>query len=435
MFGNETRLARIEESLQHAEKIVALPLQDFQKIPSQEAQILLHNLISEARELETWVQQLQKTRVELEKSQRQATELFDMAPVGYFILDSLGVISEVNFTASHMLNFSKAKMVNVPFISFIEPQYGDAFRSYLLEIAGTGHLLSTEIEMRKSDGIIFYAQLQTVPLYENSNLVYRVSVADITERKKVEEALRASEKRYRSFLDVTGELGWTTSAEGVIVEDIPSFRKFTGQTYDEVKGWGWAKALHPDDLERTAQVWKTAVSSKSSYETEYRLRRYDGVYRHFLARGVPVLRDDGSIVEWVGTCIDITERKKTENDLKESEQKYRDLADQFPEIVFEADNRGIVTYANKKTLALLKLDAADLKKGVNIFDHIIPEQRNTALARFRRVIKEGDIGADEYVLLRKDGTTFPSLVHTARIIREGQIQGVRGIAIDITKQK
>ena len=73
---------------------------------------------------------------------------------------------------------------------------------------------------------------------------------DITERKKTEQTLSASLERNRTFIEVTGELGWTTDADGEIVEDIPSFRKFTGQTYEEVKGWGWSKALHPDDLER-----------------------------------------------------------------------------------------------------------------------------------------------------------------------------------------
>ena len=98
----------------------------------------------------------------------------------------------------------------------------------------------------------------------------------------------------------------------------PSFRKFTGQTYGEAKGWGWSKALHPDDVERTKQVWRKATETKSKYEIEYRLRRYDGVYRYFLARGVPVFNEDGFVREWVGTCIDITRHKELEKELFDS---------------------------------------------------------------------------------------------------------------------
>jgi PAS domain S-box-containing protein len=144
---------------------------------------------------------------------------------------------------------------------------------------------------------------------------------DVTERKKTEQTLRASLERYQSFIEVTGELGWTTNADGEVVEDTLSFRKFSGQTYEEVKGWGWSKALHPDDVERVTQIWKEATRTKSKYETEFRLRRHDGVYRYFMARSVPLLNEDGSIREWVGTCIDITDLKDVEEHLKEMNMK------------------------------------------------------------------------------------------------------------------
>jgi PAS domain S-box-containing protein len=139
-------------------------------------------------------------------------------------------------------------------------------------------------------------------------------------QKKAEEALRKSEARYRSYIDVTEQLGWTTNADGEVVEDMPSWRKFTGQNEGEIKGWGWSKALHPDDLDQTTQVWRNAVATKNRYDVEYRIRRYDGIYRHLLARGVPVFNDDGTIREWIGMCIDITERKKAEQLLNESRE-------------------------------------------------------------------------------------------------------------------
>ncbi len=106
-----------------------------------------------------------------------------------------------------------------------------------------------------------------------------------------------------------------TNPDGKVVEDVPSLRRFTGQSYEEAKGSGWAKALHPDDVERTVQAWNNAVVTRSAYEIEYRMRRHDGTYRDLLARGFPVFMTDGNIREWVGTCIDITERKIAEQQL------------------------------------------------------------------------------------------------------------------------
>ena len=148
-----------------------------------------------------------------------------------------------------------------------------------------------------------------------------------------EQSLRASLNRYLSFLEVTGQVGWTTDANGLVVEDMPAWRKFTGQSIEEIRGWGWSNALHPDDLAHTAEVWKAAVEARTDYATEYRLRRHDGVYRDFLARGVPVFNDDGGIREWVGTCIDITDRKQAEEKLRQfNAELERQVAEQTAEI-------------------------------------------------------------------------------------------------------
>jgi PAS domain S-box-containing protein len=81
-------------------------------------------------------------------------------------------------------------------------------------------------------------------------------------------------------------------------------------------------ALHPEDRERAKAIWERAIEMLSSYETEFRIRRADGIYRQFTVRGVPVKEADGSIREWVGTCNDITERKAAEDELRFSEELF-----------------------------------------------------------------------------------------------------------------
>jgi PAS domain S-box-containing protein len=151
---------------------------------------------------------------------------------------------------------------------------------------------------------------------------------DVTENVQATEALRKSEARYRSFIELACEVGWTTNCDGEMVEDILSWRKYTGQSFKEMEGWGWSNVIHPDDVEHAIKALKDATKTKTKYEVEYRLRRFDGVYRNFLGRAAPVINDDGSTREWVGTCIDITERKQMQ-------QKIEEFASHIAELVQE----------------------------------------------------------------------------------------------------
>ena len=139
---------------------------------------------------------------------------------------------------------------------------------------------------------------------------------DITERRRSEEKLNASETRYRSLVDATAQIAWVTDADGQVREPLPSWQKYTGQTAEEVFGAGWATALHPEDIEGALWAWRGAVRTNTNCDVEYRLRRHDGEYRDFAVRGVPVLSKDGVLIEWVGCCRDITERKLAEAALR-----------------------------------------------------------------------------------------------------------------------
>lgn len=154
------------------------------------------------------------------------------------------------------------------------------------------------------------------------------------ERQQVEANLHLSEERYRSLTVALAQIVWTTDPEGKTV-DIPQWRAYTGQTVDEVRGWGWLSAIHPDDQKHTIEVWAQAVQAKSICVNEYRLRGADGNYRYFLVRGVPVLNLDGSIREWLGICTDIDDRCRAEIALRQSEAQLKEQAAQLEQTLHE----------------------------------------------------------------------------------------------------
>jgi PAS domain S-box-containing protein len=198
-------------------------------------------------------------------------------------------------------------------------------------------------------------------------------VEDITERKQAAELLRVSEQRHRSYSELTGQLGWSTDANGKAVEYNPAWRVFTGQSEEEMKGMGWTRVLHPDDVEHTLQAWNKAVKKRSAYETEYRVRRHDGVYRHLLARSIPLFKEDGSIREWIGTCIDITDRKLAEEELKKSENMYRTIFETTPAATMMVEEDTTISMVNREFTAQTGYNANEVEGKKSWTEFILKE--------------------------------------------------------------
>jgi PAS domain S-box-containing protein len=129
-------------------------------------------------------------------------------------------------------------------------------------------------------------------------------------RKSAETALRLGEERYRALVTATAQVVWTSDGQSKAALDQESWGAFTGQSLAEIQSDGWISALHPDDREPILDIWLKAVQARTFHDTEFRRRRHDGAYRFMAVRAVPVLEDDGTIREWIGTCADITERPR-----------------------------------------------------------------------------------------------------------------------------
>jgi len=137
----------------------------------------------------------------------------------------------------------------------------------------------------------------------------------------------------------------------------------------------------------------------------------------------------------VGALRDIAERRSADRALRAAEQKYRDLADSLPQTVFEADPDGVLSFINKNACEAFGYSAEELAPGFNAFDLLVPEQRLGARENLKRFIDGQQHSGNEYCALRKDGTTFPVLIHAARIQGPHGVTGVRGFMIDIEDRK
>lgn len=184
-----------------------------------------------------------------------------------------------------------------------------------LESGGPGFML--ELRLRHKDGSYRWIQ-STGELVRGADGKPRRMLGchvDVTARKEAEAVRREGQERFEALVRASAEIVWTANVDGSVSEDSASWRAFTGQTFDELRGFGWLEAIHPDDRERTAREWADTVRTGKPIEIEYRVRRVGGGWRWTAVRGVPLLRQDGTVRLWVGMNKDITERKQAEEAL------------------------------------------------------------------------------------------------------------------------
>ncbi|MBB5698681.1 PAS domain-containing protein [Sphingomonas yantingensis] len=153
------------------------------------------------------------------------------------------------------------------------------------------------------------------------------AMLDLTERRAHEAELRASNARFRAAVDAIDGYVWTNTPEGEMHGDQPGWHALTGQSEAEYSGYGWTAAVHPEDVEPSIAAWKAALATRGMYAHEHRVRTARGEWRRFATRAVPMIGEDGSLLEWVGIHTDVTERREQQAALRESQARLQFLDD------------------------------------------------------------------------------------------------------------
>jgi PAS domain S-box-containing protein len=267
-------------------------------------------------------------------------------------------------------------------------------------------------------------------------LLYVLVMRFARERATIEDALRRNERRYRSLVLATAQVTWTGAANGEITDSQPTWEAFTGQKPEQYKGWGWLEAIHPDDREHLEQRWRKAIARETKppndrfYEIEYRVRRHDGAYRNFLTRTVPVLDANNEIQEWIGICYDVTEQRNNEQQLRDSEERYRRLVEVAPDMIFVHQN-GKIIFMNPAGIQMLRAPNMEAVVGKLAIDFTHPDFQEIVLRRMKQTAAGNRVPLMEQKLRRLDGTYVDVELGATGFMYQGQ-PVVQVVARDIT---
>lgn len=257
-----------------------------------------------------------------------------------------------------------------------------------------------------------------------------------TEQGRSEEALRESEEIYHTLVDMSPDAIIVSGEDSRIMNVSGSAVEMLGyESADELIGRDVFDLFPPEDRERAVENRRMRHEGKSLGLIEYTMLKKDGA-RLEVELSASVFHDSsGEPKGVIGIARDITERKEVEERVRQAEKKYRELSESLPEVVFETDQVGTLTYVNEKAISRFGYTKEEVEGRLTVFDMIAEEERGKARRNVELLYKTGKAIPKEYIGRRKDGSTFPIMIYSNLVVKDGRAGGIRGFVTDISEQK
>jgi PAS domain S-box-containing protein len=252
------------------------------------------------------------------------------------------------------------------------------------------------------------------------------------ERRLAEESLRRSEAHFRHMADSAPVLLWVSGADGLCNFFNKPWLEFTGQTLEHELGDGWTRGVHRDDLASCMGTYRDALAGRRSFRIEYRLHRFDGDYRWVLDSGVPRFSADGTFTGFIGSAIDITDRREAEEQLRRSQHQLTDFVENATVGLHWVGPDGTILWANKAELDMLGYTSEEyVGHDIRAF-HVDREAIGAVIAR----LAEGEqLDGYESQMRCKDGSVRHVLVSSSAFREDGKFLHTRCFTRDITDRK
>jgi PAS domain S-box-containing protein len=228
-----------------------------------------------------------------------------------------GIILTWNAGAKNIFGYSEAEAVGQTITILIPDEQRNEEGNILRRVRAGERIEHYETVRVTKGGKRLNVSLTISPVKDSAGEVVAVSIIarDITDRKRAEQVLRESEERFRLVADTAPVLIWMSGTDKLCTFFNQGWLGFTGRSIEQEMGEGWFSGVHPDDVQRCLEIYCASFDARAEFEMEYRLTRFDGEYRWVVDYGVPRFESDGTFCGYIGTCVDITERKLSEESL------------------------------------------------------------------------------------------------------------------------
>jgi len=349
------------------------------------------------------------------------------------ITDVQGTITYVNDKFCGISQYARDELIGQNHRILNSGHHPKEFFQQMYHTIANGKVWHGEIKNRAKDGSIYWVDTTIVPLLtsEGKPRQYIAIRADITERKRAEEALRESEERFQSMVNSIPQLAWMAEADGHIFWYNQRWYEYTGTTFEQMEGWAWQTVHDPAMLPKVLERWQAAIAGGIPFEMEFPLRGADGRFGMFLTRVMPAKNSEGRVVRWFGTNTDITELKRAD----EMRERLAAVVDSSDDAIISKTRDGTITAWNRGAEKVFGYSSSEAVG--KLIQMIIPPERASEEQDILARLDRGEsLKHFETIRVRKDGT-YIDVSATISPIRNhrGKIVGASKIARDITDSK
>nr|WP_245249525.1 PAS domain S-box protein [Methanolinea mesophila] len=381
---------------------------------------------------------MERARRDAEVLREKYEDLYNFAPVGYFTVDTAGRVLEANLTGCRLLRIVREKILGRRFQSFLHQSSIPVFLAFIDNALRHEQMQTCELELLRGEATPVFIRVDGTGVRgtEPGTSRVRMSISDVTARKKEENDLRESEERFRTLARNLPGIVYRlyVTPEGNRMEffndQVPVLTGYTQKELKSGKVCSIDSFILPEDRARVLAAVEEAILQNKPFEVEYRFRHKSGRICTYVERGRPAVNHGGTVVSIDGIILDVTERRRMQEEVRKSREHYRQLVENISDVILTIDLQGIIRYVSPVIGRLYGYSPEEVTgKHFSLFVH--PDDLPRVSEIFARR-DDGECSENVFRILTREGKERNIRVTETPILTEGTVTGFNYVMADIT---